>query len=114
MRNAEKSREADTKSAPLRSNGLSSDSTGSTRAFFVRSPKTRSPLGIESEAALFSLSQYLCQFLWLVDQHIRRRVFERMRRPTIGDDDGIGAGIACRNDVYIRIADNDRLLRISA
>ncbi len=49
---------------------------------------------LEFQPALLTRSQHQRQFVRVVDQHIRRRVFQRVRRQAIGHADGINPGIA--------------------
>jgi len=45
-------------------------------------------IGLKLQPALITCSKHKGQFLWLVDQDIRRSIFQGMRRQAVGYTDG--------------------------
>src|SRR6266700_5671927 len=70
-------------------------------------------LRLKLQPALLPLREHGGQFVRMVDQHIWRRVIERVWRQAVGHSYGINPGIAGGEDINIGVADDDRLRRLN-
>src|SRR5215469_292636 len=70
-------------------------------------------LRLKCQPALLSLPKHVCQLGRVVHEHVRRRVFERVRRQTVGHANGISAGVARGDDIHVGVADDHRFFRTS-